>query len=52
MYNKSINDYILIEGSVPGHKKRLVRFRGTLRNNKKIYPIEIKYISLESKQGV
>ena len=46
------DDYVLVEGSVPGHKKRLIRFRGTLRNNKKVYPVEIKYISLESKQGV
>lgn len=46
------NDYILIEGSIPGPKKRLVRIRGTVRDNQIKYPVEIKYISLESKQGV
>lgn len=46
------DDYVLLEGSVPGHKKRLIRFRGTLRDFKTKYPVDIKYISLESKQGV
>ena len=46
------NDYILVEGSIPGHKKRLIRFRGAIRYHKTKYPVDIKYISLESKQGV
>lgn len=46
------NDYVLIHGSVLGHKKRLVRMRGAIRNYKTKYPVDIKYISLESKQGV
>lgn len=41
---------ILLEGSVPGPRKRLIRIRFAERP-KKIFPIDIKYISLESKQG-
>lgn len=42
--------FILIEGSVPGHRKRLVRIRKATRTSK-FQPSEIKNISLESKQG-
>ncbi|MEM5872260.1 MAG: 50S ribosomal protein L3 [Candidatus Aenigmatarchaeota archaeon] len=45
------NDYIVLEGSVPGPRKRLIRLRFSIRP-KKTYPVDIKYISLESKQGV
>ncbi len=41
---------ILIEGSVPGPSKRLVRIRKSIRNAK-VIPAEVKYISVESKQG-
>lgn len=41
---------ILVEGSVPGPRKRLVRLRKAARANKMI-PVDVKYISLESKQG-
>ncbi len=41
---------ILIEGSVPGPNKRLVRIRKSARNAK-VVPAEVKYISQESKQG-
>jgi large subunit ribosomal protein L3 len=41
----------LIEGSVPGSNKRLIRLRFSLRP-KKVYPVDVKYISMESKQGV
>ncbi len=47
------NQYILIKGSIPGPKKRLVRFTRALHPNKKI-PSEaptIEYTSLTSKQG-
>lgn len=44
-------NYVVLEGSVPGPKKRLIRLRFAIRP-KKAYPIDIKYISLESKQGV
>ncbi len=43
--------FILIEGSVPGTKKRLVQLRKAARTAK-FSPVDIKYISLESKQGV
>jgi len=43
-------DYLLLSGSVPGPKKRLVMIRKGLRA-KKVEPIEIKEIFLESQQG-
>jgi large subunit ribosomal protein L3 len=50
-YGKVSGDCVLLEGSVPGSKKRLIRLRFAIRP-KKVYPIEVKYISTESKQGV
>ena len=50
-YGNVKKDYILIEGSVPGPKKRLVVLRYSLRP-KKPKPVSISYISKESKQGV
>lgn len=44
------SDCLLIEGSLPGPKKRLIRMRFAMRP-KKVYPIDIKYISKESQQG-
>jgi len=44
-------NYVILEGSVPGPKKRLIRLRFAIRP-KKTYPVDIKYTSLESKQGV
>ncbi len=42
---------ILIKGSVPGPKKRLVMFRKSIKNQKKL-PVEIKNISTSNQQGV
>jgi large subunit ribosomal protein L3 len=42
--------FILVEGSVPGVRKRLIRIRKAVRTSKHIPP-EIKYVSLSSKQG-
>lgn len=42
--------FIMIEGSVPGHRKRLVRMRKAARMTKFV-PVDIKQISLASKQG-
>ncbi|MCD6381973.1 MAG: 50S ribosomal protein L3 [Candidatus Aenigmarchaeota archaeon] len=42
--------FILVEGSVPGPKKRLIFLRRPLRT-KKYEPIEVKYISQKSQQG-
>ncbi|RLI21750.1 50S ribosomal protein L3, partial [Candidatus Bathyarchaeota archaeon] len=44
--------YILIEGSVPGPKKRLIRLRYPARPPKtEITTIQVTAISLESQQG-
>ncbi len=43
-------DYILIKGSVPGSKKRLVRLRMTIRGERKIEAPEITYVNLVSQQ--
>jgi large subunit ribosomal protein L3 len=44
--------FLLIEGSVPGPSKRLIVLRKAVRPQRKEVPIDIKYISLASKQGV
>ncbi len=49
------NDYILVDGSIAGPRKHLVRFRQGIRKKKTgetVKKPEINYISLESKQGV
>ncbi len=43
---------VLIDGSVPGSKKRLIRMRVAIRAPEKKVPVEITYISQSSKQGV
>jgi len=45
------NDYILLKGSVPGPKKRLVRISHSLRPHPKSGMPEIIYVSKESQQG-
>lgn len=47
------NDYVIIKGSVPGPIKRMVRMRPAIRPKKQSQgqAPDIKYISLESKQG-
>ena len=42
--------FIMVEGSVPGSRKRMVRLRKSVRTTKTMPP-DIKYVSLESKQG-
>lgn len=42
--------YIVVEGSVPGPRKRLVMLRKAIRAKTR-FPVEIKYISLKSMQG-
>lgn len=46
------NSYVLIHGSVPGPSKRLIRMRDATRFRGDTVAPEIKYVSLESKQGV
>ena len=50
-YGNIKNNVALVQGSVPGPKKRLIFMRFAVRA-KKSYPVEIKYISKVSKQGV
>lgn len=49
-YGDVKKDYILIEGSVPGPKKRLILFRKSFRKSDSKDPVELKSISLESQQ--
>ncbi len=44
------NKYILIKGSVGGPAKRLIMFTESIRGKKSAQPLDIKYISTESKQ--
>ncbi|MFH1228946.1 MAG: 50S ribosomal protein L3 [Candidatus Aenigmatarchaeota archaeon] len=50
-YGDITGDCVLLEGSVPGPKKRLIRLRFPIRP-KKTFPEEVSYISMDSKQGV
>jgi len=44
-------NFIMVEGSVPGPAKRLIRLRKAVRSLAKPRPVDIKYISVESKQS-
>ncbi|MDE1827622.1 MAG: 50S ribosomal protein L3 [Candidatus Micrarchaeota archaeon] len=45
------NDFILLEGSIPGVPKRLVRIRKAIRNKTVAKKPQLTYISTASKQG-
>jgi large subunit ribosomal protein L3 len=45
------NDFILLDGSIPGPAKRLVRIRKAIRNAAPKKEPQINYISIASKQG-
>jgi large subunit ribosomal protein L3 len=49
-YGNVKNEYMLIKGSIPGPKKRLVLFKENIRGKKDTSAPEIVYISQESKQ--
>jgi large subunit ribosomal protein L3 len=51
-YGVVSGDYVLIEGSVPGPKKRLIMLRLPARPPEKKIPVEVRTISLESQQGL
>ncbi len=51
-YGMVRNKYVVLHGSIPGPAKRLVRFRDAVRFRGETVAPEIRYISLESKQGV
>ncbi|MDE1851281.1 MAG: 50S ribosomal protein L3 [Candidatus Micrarchaeota archaeon] len=45
------NDFIMLQGSIPGPSKRLIRIRKAMRNRKPKKEPQISYISIASKQG-
>ncbi len=51
-YGEVSGNYLLLKGSVPGPKKRLIRLRPAIRSDKQpIGAPQVSYISVESKQG-
>ncbi len=51
-YGEVSGNYMLLKGSVPGPKKRLIRLRPAIRGDKQqIGAPQVSYISVESKQG-
>ncbi|MEM0201122.1 MAG: 50S ribosomal protein L3 [Candidatus Micrarchaeaceae archaeon] len=49
-YGNIKNEFIVIDGSIPGSAKRLIRLRKAIRNKVKVKEPQIVYTSLESKQ--
>ena len=43
---------MIIQGSLPGPAKRLIRFRDATRQRNEQHPVDITYVSTASKQGV
>ena len=50
-YGMVRNDFVVLEGSIPGSSKRLIRIRKAIRAFRQIKEPKITYLSLESKQG-
>ena len=51
-YGEVKNSYVLVEGSLPGPSKRLLRLRDPIRPRKNAHPVDLTYVSTASKQGV
>ncbi|MEM5804400.1 MAG: 50S ribosomal protein L3 [Candidatus Aenigmatarchaeota archaeon] len=51
-YGNLGGDALLLEGSVPGPTKQLIMLRHPIRPRKTRFPVDLRYVSLESKQGV
>jgi len=51
-YGELHNPYLMIQGSLPGPAKRLIRFRDASRPRREQAPVDITYVSTASKQGV
>jgi len=49
-YGRVPKNYMLVSGSMPGPRKRLIMLRKAMRWKEKPTPIEIKHVSLESQQ--
>ncbi|MDE1825362.1 MAG: 50S ribosomal protein L3 [Candidatus Micrarchaeota archaeon] len=50
-YGNVSNDYLLLQGSIPGVAKRLVRVQKAIRNKSAVKKPQLTYISTQSKQG-
>ena len=50
-YGEVSNPYLLIQGSLPGPSKRMLRFRDAIRSRPSKDEVEITYVSTSSKQG-
>ena len=51
-YGVVSNDYMIIEGSLPGPAKRMLRFRDAIRPRAEQHEVDLTYVSTSSKQGV
>ena len=51
-YGNVRNPYMVVQGSLPGPAKRLLRFRDPIRPRKDRGEVELTYVSTSSKQGV
>ncbi len=51
-YGEVTNQYMILQGSLPGPSKRLLRFRDATRPRSKQDAVELTYVSTSSKQGV
>lgn len=51
-YGEVTNPYMIIQGSLPGPSKRILRFRDAIRPRPAKPEVDITYVSTSSKQGV
>ncbi len=51
-YGEVRNPYMIIQGSLPGPAKRLLRFRDPTRPRNVVGEVDVTYVSTSSKQGV
>ncbi|HIC75801.1 MAG: 50S ribosomal protein L3 [Methanobacteriota archaeon] len=51
-YGEVTNPYMVLEGSLPGPAKRLLRFRDPVRPHTNVFDVDLTYVSTSSKQGV
>lgn len=51
-YGEVTNPYMIIQGSLPGPSKRMLRFRDAIRPRPAKPEVDITYVSTSSKQGV
>jgi large subunit ribosomal protein L3 len=51
-YGEVRNPYMIVQGSLPGPAKRLLRFRDAIRPRANVGEVEVTYVSTSSKQGV